>query len=211
MTVHPLAHHSALRTTFRGVDHTLSTEDAPVVQFRGIQYASVPARFRQSKLVTSYPAVTDASRYGLVFLRSRPYPVDGAHLPLSFSPVCPQIKYKSVEEEMFGCSLDDSPPLVFKQNEFECLNLNITAPAGLDSESRLPVMVWIHGYVRRTPHSRDPLSSSSARGGDRGSGSNWVFDGGALVHKSLILGKPIIAVTLKSVLSRIPSSSLLTK
>jgi carboxylesterase type B len=34
---------------------------------------------------------------------------------------------------------------VFKQDEFECLNLNITCPADHHSESRLPVMVWIHG------------------------------------------------------------------
>jgi carboxylesterase type B len=46
---------------------------------------------------------------------------------------------------MFGCSADDLPNQIFKQNEFECLNLNITSPAGLSNESRLPVMVWIHG------------------------------------------------------------------
>jgi hypothetical protein len=34
-------------------------------------------------------------------------------------------------------------------------------------------------------------------GGDRGSGSNWLCDGGALVRKSVALGKPIIVVTFK--------------
>jgi hypothetical protein len=68
MSVHARVHHPALRTSFIGVDHPLSTDDAPIVQFRGIQYAFIAARFRQSKLVTSYPAVTDASRYGFVSL-----------------------------------------------------------------------------------------------------------------------------------------------
>ncbi|KAK7464632.1 hypothetical protein VKT23_005840 [Stygiomarasmius scandens] len=66
---------------------------------------------------------------------------------------------------------------VFKHNEFECLNLNITCPAGLNSHSHIPVMVWVHG------------------GGDRGCGSSWVYDGGALVRKSVLLGKPVIMVT----------------
>jgi len=79
---------------------------------------------------------------------------------------------------MFGLSPDESPTQTFKQNEFECLNLTITCPAGLNSQSRLPVMLWIHG------------------GGERGSGSNWVFDGGALVRKSLLIGKPVIMINL---------------
>jgi hypothetical protein len=147
MSVHARVHHPALRTSFIGVDHPLSTDDAPIVQFRGIQYGSVAARFRQSKLVTSYPAVTDASRYGFV-----PLHLCERSTHTFFSPICPQIKYKSIEEEMFGCSLDDAPTQLFKQNEFECLNLNVTSPAGLGHESRLPVMVWIHGYVHRTPY-----------------------------------------------------------
>jgi len=43
---------------------------------------------------------------------------------------------------------------------------------------------------------------SDCSGGDRGSGPNWVYDGGALVRKSLLLGKPIIMVTLKLVRTR---------
>lgn len=46
---------------------------------------------------------------------------------------------------MFDLELDDTPKQALKQNEFECLNLNITAPAGLSSHARVPVMVWIHG------------------------------------------------------------------
>lgn len=57
-------HHAALKTTFVGVEHPVSTTETRVLQFRGIKYASIPARFRQSKLITSYHPVTDASKYG---------------------------------------------------------------------------------------------------------------------------------------------------
>jgi hypothetical protein len=63
---HVILHHSVLGTTFRGIDHPISTLDVPIHQFRGIKYANVPARFRQSKLVVSYPSVVDATRYGYV-------------------------------------------------------------------------------------------------------------------------------------------------
>lgn len=37
------------------------------------------------------------------------------------------------------------------------------------------------------------------RGTDRGSGSNWIYDGGSIVRKSMMIGKPIILVTFKYV------------
>ncbi|KAJ7598572.1 Alpha/Beta hydrolase protein [Mycena floridula] len=147
-------HHSSLETTFHGVIHGISSPEVPILQYRGIKYAYIPARFCQSKLFTSYPVETDATKYG---------------------PICPQLKSsKTAEETLFGLDDADIPKQNLKQNELECLNLNITCPAGL---SRLPVMVWIHG------------------GSDRGSGSNWLYDGGRLVRHSMLLGKPIILVT----------------
>jgi len=63
----PEVHHVVLDTTFRGIEHPLSAADVPIHQYRGIKYASVPARFRQSKLVTKYPPLVDAAKYGYVF------------------------------------------------------------------------------------------------------------------------------------------------
>lgn len=154
---HVILHHSVLGTTFKGIDHPISTPDVPIHQFRGIKYASVPARFRQSKLVVSYPSSVDATRHG---------------------PICPQPDRKSLEEELIGLADSDIPRQIFKQDEFECLNLNITCPAGHRRESQVPVMVWIHG------------------GGSRGCGSSWIYDGGALVRKSVCIGLPIIMVTI---------------
>jgi hypothetical protein len=151
--------HSTLGTTFTGVLHPKSTPECPIHQFRGIKYASIPARFRQSTLFQAYPPYTDASSYG---------------------PICPQPQMShTVEEELFGFPADDTiPNPKLQQDEFECLNLNITCPAGVPVPPQLPVMVWIHG------------------GGDRGSGSSWAYDGGAIVQKSVELGKPVILVTI---------------
>ncbi|KAF5389993.1 hypothetical protein D9757_003878 [Collybiopsis confluens] len=153
----PELHHISLDSVFRGVEHSLSSPDTPIHQYRGIKYASVPARFRRSKVFSSYPPAVDASRYG---------------------PICPQIKgMKIFEETLFGLNDDDIPQQILKQNEFECLNLNITCPGGLTPQSHLPVMVWVHG------------------GDDRGSGASWVYDGGAIVRKSICIAKPVIMVT----------------
>ena len=43
------------------------------------------------------------------------------------------------------------------------------------------------------------LKPKYLRGGDRGSGSHWLYDGGALVRKSILLGTPIIFVSFKYV------------
>ncbi|KAK2461023.1 hypothetical protein APHAL10511_006964 [Amanita phalloides] len=152
----PKLNHAALETTFVGLEHSLSTSDVPVHQYRGIKYASVPGRFRQSRLWSNYPMITDASKHG---------------------PICPQIRSgRSVEEAMLG--LPAFPKEHFTQDEFECLNLTVTCPAGLTPQSRLPVMLWIHG------------------GGDRGHGSHWIYDGGALVRKSITINKPVILVAI---------------
>ncbi|KAI0747095.1 carboxylesterase [Daedaleopsis nitida] len=153
----PVVLHEDLKTTFTGVVHSISTPDAPVHQYLGIKYASIPARFRQSRLYTHYPPQTDCSRNG---------------------PICPQPKYKTVEEELFNLTEDCIPNQAFKQSEFECLNLNITCPADATPDSHYPVMFWIHG------------------GGNRGSGANWICDAGPLVQKSIQCGKPVVVVSI---------------
>lgn len=137
----PVIHHAALKTTFIGIPHAVSTPEVSVHQYRGIKYASIPGRFRQSKLFSAYPPRTDATRFGCVsFVVS-----SACHSDVSRSPICPQPQGKTMEEELINASEEDCPPQNFKQIESECLNLNITCPAGLTRESRLPVMVWIHG------------------------------------------------------------------
>jgi carboxylesterase type B len=62
-------------------------------------------------------------------------------------PICPQLQKKCFEEELFGSGREDVPQQILEQSEFECLNLNITCPAGLTSQCRVPVMLWVHGCV----------------------------------------------------------------
>jgi carboxylesterase type B len=62
----PVVRHTTLKTTFTGLQHTLSINELPIHQYRGIKYASIPARFRQAKLFASYRSSTDATRYGYV-------------------------------------------------------------------------------------------------------------------------------------------------
>lgn len=65
---------------------------------------------------------------------------------LIYSPICPQLKgVKSAEEALIGVADDLIPKQNLKQDEFECLNLNVTCPAGVTPQSRLPVMLWLHG------------------------------------------------------------------
>lgn len=137
----PKISHAALETTFVGLEHPLSSPETRIHQYRGIKYASVPARFRHSRLWTKYPMITDASKYGFVLSHFRSHP---AHT--TCSPICPQVRSsRSVEEAMLGLPADSFPRENLPQHELECLNLSITCPAGLTPQSRLPVMLWIHG------------------------------------------------------------------
>lgn len=146
-------YHSVLRTTFCGIEHPNSTPESHIHQFLGIKYASIPARFRQSQLVTSYPPVTDASELGygtLLSVTCIPSSLTADVRPLP-RPICPQSNGSQlVEELLFGLPEDCIPKQDLKQDEFECLNLNITSPAGLNQFSRLPVMLWVHGYAALT-------------------------------------------------------------
>lgn len=143
--LHPELYHTLLGTLFIGVEHPVSSTEIPIHQYRGIKYASVNTRFRPSKLFATYPRRTDATKYGSVLHQSFNTSASITSL-ISDRPICPQRRLKkSLEEELFGLSEVDIPHEAFKQNEFECLNMNITCPTGVDSRSRLPVMVWIHG------------------------------------------------------------------
>lgn len=43
------------------------------------------------------------------------------------------------------------------------------------------------------------IDAYTSSGGNRGCGSSWIYDGGALVRKSVCIGSPIIMVTIKYV------------
>ena len=97
-----------------------------VANYLGIQYATIPARFRQSQIndlaVNAGKQFLDATSYG---------------------PRCPQVTVTRPETAHLykGVRRSSEYPL----DEFGCLRLNIYAPKDHERSSSLPVVVWIHG------------------------------------------------------------------
>lgn len=164
----PSVNHPQLKTVFRGVLHLASILPTPVIQYRGIQYATIPSRFRKAVLRTAYPENYDATEHG---------------------PPCPQPPVPLIEDVLSGLiaqpdHVDAASGLPSKSqwtaaDEFQCLNLVITRPADVGKDAKLPVMIYIHG------------------GGCMfGSNAAWLYDGGNLVARSVQLQSPVIMVSL---------------
>jgi len=99
-------------------------EEYGLALFRGIPFASVEKRWTHSRTKHSLDSPFDATEFG---------------------PRCVQAH----GEVLVSGGVNDPVP---GDDEFKCLNLNITVPqrslpgAGKQS-GPLPVMFWIHGYV----------------------------------------------------------------
>ncbi|KAF6800343.1 carboxylesterase [Colletotrichum sojae] len=143
--------HETLGSTLVGV------ELSSVVQFRGIPYGKVPARFASPENADRLGSELDCSRFGP---RCPQVPVDVGHL-LRLPP---------------GHGLPKEP-----EDEFGCLNLDVTVPRGTFSVG-LPVLVWIHGGSQAVTF---------------GSAASGVCDMTKLVAGSSDLERPIVAVTVQ--------------
>jgi len=99
-----------------------TNQTSRVANYLGIQYATIPARFRQSKPTNLREAsgTLDATQYG---------------------PRCPQITLDRPETAHLYQDVHRSS--VYPMDEFGCLRLNIYVPQG--AHGPLPVVVWIHG------------------------------------------------------------------
>lgn len=147
------------------------------VQFRGLKYASLKNRLAPPELVTSYGSGhIDATRYGCgsffhtlsgsLLNNCRPPPVS--------PPTAIQREFGFIQKSL---PLPDVPT----HSDLEGLNLNITVPAvSLESPSKLPVYVFIHG-------------------GGFAVGSSWYphYNASPLVKLSVEKGKPIIGISIK--------------
>ncbi|XP_014553792.1 hypothetical protein COCVIDRAFT_40218 [Bipolaris victoriae FI3] len=137
-----------------------------VVQFRGIPFATIPARFRQARLLESLPQQPfDARRSG---------------------PYCPQppLPFPFYWE---GSLPEDFPSLPEPtQDEFGCLNLNITVPRSSledDSAGKLPVFFFIHGGAFVGGKQSTQLAGRE------------IYDGTNLVRASAARNQPIVVVS----------------
>ncbi|RPA97433.1 alpha/beta-hydrolase [Choiromyces venosus 120613-1] len=157
MTISPVLEHPSLGSRLRGV----SLHDGSVVQFRGIKFGEFTKRYARSTMVESYPPEIDCTSHG---------------------PMCPQSIFD--DEGLFFRIPENQRKRAaagLTQDEFECLNLVITAPSSIlnsqDAEEILPVFVNIHGGANKWI-----------------SGSVPLIDMANFVKKSIDIGKPIVTV-----------------
>ncbi|KAF2850786.1 para-nitrobenzyl esterase [Plenodomus tracheiphilus IPT5] len=157
--------HASLQCSIRGV------RSPSTIQFRGLRYAHVPARYKDS-------VYTDVLTLG----------ADGIVDATTFGPSCPHLR----GAQAWDLSLLGNISLPFvdgqgkaeKMDEHECLNLNVTVPADkLGNFStqlkKLPVFVWVHG------------------GGLSMGSNNWPqYDVAKFVERSIKIGKPVIGVAI---------------
>jgi carboxylesterase type B len=144
-----------------------------VAEFRGVPFASIPARWRRSVKLDKLPSSEfDATKYGPMATQRRIGETPEFNI---FGPC-----YSAFQEEDKKRSM----------SELECLNLNIAVPKdAIGSHKKLPVMLWIHGTFIR-------FGSLIVGGGfEMGAGSEAMYKGANLVKESIKLGEPIIAVS----------------
>lgn len=94
-----------------------------IIQYCNIKYASIPGRWQDPILSSQKHEVEyDATKFG---------PSCPQH-PIGFSFDLSLVGKVELEREKEAKQFD----------EFECLNLVITVPRGVDMRKKLPVMVW---------------------------------------------------------------------
>jgi carboxylesterase type B len=100
------------------------TRDGDVLQFLGVQYATLRDRFSRGELLETYPQATilDASQHGPI-----------APLP---------DRALRAEQKIIQKALPD-PGLT--QSDTECLRLNIAVPSKSVEAGGLPVVLFLHG------------------------------------------------------------------
>ncbi|RAL15772.1 putative carboxylesterase [Aspergillus homomorphus CBS 101889] len=116
----PQVHHPGLQATFKGIER--ESNGIVVHEYRGIKYANIPARFERAQPLNSFEgAAVDATRYG---------------------PRCPQV---DVDVRHLLRIPQDFVIEREPEDEFECLNLDITSPPSAATQGPLPVFLWIYG------------------------------------------------------------------
>ncbi|CAI7592893.1 unnamed protein product [Penicillium palitans] len=148
--------HLSLNATFKGIQR--DDQNVPVHQFLGIKYASIPARFEKAEPVCGFNgAIVDASKYG---------------------PICPQPDVDVRHLLRIPVDFAIGPEA---EDEFECLNLEITCPPKSSTTGPLPVLIWIHGGSQIVTFC---------------SAASKICDPTKIVADSIKAGKPIIFVSI---------------
>ncbi|KAJ1706355.1 carboxylesterase [Aspergillus flavus] len=152
----PQVSHQTLNAEFKGTARKIGETD--IHQFRGIKYANIPARFERAEPVDNFNgASVDATQYG---------------------PRCPQA---AVDVRHLLRIPEDFEILDEPEDEFECLNLDITCPPLSANSAPLPVLIWIHGGSQVVTFC---------------SGASKICDPAKVVADSIEAKQPIIVVSI---------------
>ena len=110
--------------------------DGTVIQYCGIKFGNIPARFARSTHVDSYPSELDCTNYG---------------------PITPQVPSPQAPSAIWALPPEFQKGPEFVVDEFECLNLIVSVPRGAKEGDLLPVFVFIHGGSNKVGSASIPL------------------------------------------------------
>jgi carboxylesterase type B len=137
-SAYTLNHQQLGSLTGRLIDHQHADGQPvtePVVHFRSIPYATIPARLRQSLLLNYIPDDFDDRPHGDF---------------TQYGAACPQVPQPTGKGSPTGGFVPGEEPI--KYDEQACLNLTISTPKNVLGESGqslpkkvLPVLVYVHG------------------------------------------------------------------
>ncbi|KAF7298756.1 Carboxylic ester hydrolase [Mycena indigotica] len=118
----------------------------------------------------------------LRFQLPQPIPAyNGTHTVTSFGPGCPQQAFKlpivdGLPQEVLDYITNTAYGIIFPSDE-DCLTINVIKPNTATSSSKLPVVAWIFG-------------------GGFELGSPAMYDGTAIVERSISMGEPVVYVSM---------------
>jgi carboxylesterase type B len=141
-----------------------------VTQYRGLQYATIPARFQDS--IPNDTLILNSIHNGTYI-----------HSATTFGPSCPQKRGAQAWDltltgDDLHLEMEAGQGADEKMDERGCLTVNVSVPKGVERpENGFPVFVWVHG-------------------GGLAMGSNtWPqYDLRKFVERSVASGKPVISV-----------------
>lgn len=130
--------------TKQGMIAGVESEDGLTMIFRGVPYAQPPTGELRFKRPQEHE------------------PWEGVRCCDTFGAACPQADLRGMP--LYGKEFYDGTTTVFSE---DCLYLNIWTPADCTSESKLPVLFWIHGgaFMHGNGHEKEFDGESFAKKG----------------------------------------------
>lgn len=130
--------HKTLQATLHG------HESGKIWQFRGLQYGTILARFSNPEPPAAISGDVDCTAFGYETPSNVILHLNENIKIYFYRPRCPQnyIDFRHLLRIPTSLEIPEQ-----REDEFACLNLDITLPASPDvtTTGKLPVLMWIHG------------------------------------------------------------------